>query len=63
LQQRKLRAAKERELTGKHLDDVNIRVLLEELYIEGDDGEKALLPKSREEVEAELHQQCHCNIL
>jgi hypothetical protein len=51
LQRRKLRAAKERASTGKHLGDVDICVLLDELHIEGDDGEVALLLKSREELD------------
>jgi hypothetical protein len=37
------------------LEDVDIHVLLEELYVEGDDGEVALMHKSREELEVELH--------
>ena len=54
LQRRELRAAKEKELKGKYLSNVDIRVLLEELQTEGDGNEAALLSKSREELEAEL---------
>jgi hypothetical protein len=39
------------------LNDVDIRVLLEELQVVGDDNEEALLPKSREELETELKRQ------
>ena len=54
MQRRELRAAKEKELKGKYLSNVDIRVLLEELQTEGDGNEAALLSKSREELEAEL---------
>jgi hypothetical protein len=57
LQRRELRAAKERESKGQYLDDVDFRVLLEELQIEGDDNEVALLAKSRQELIVELHRQ------
>jgi molybdopterin converting factor small subunit len=49
-----LREAKERESNGNGFNKVDIRVLLEELQTVGDDDEVALLPKSREELEAEL---------
>jgi hypothetical protein len=54
LQRRELRSAKERELKRKYLSNVDIRVLLEELQQVGDANEAVLLPKSREELLAEL---------
>ena len=63
LKRRELRAAKERESMGKPLHVVDIRVLLEELHLEGDDGELALLPKSREELVVELHRRRNRTIM
>jgi hypothetical protein len=54
LKWRELREAKERESNGNSLNKVGIRVFLEELQTVGDDDEVALLPKSREELEADL---------
>jgi hypothetical protein len=51
---RELRLAKERDSQGTGLSEVDIRVLLEELETLGDDNEVALLPKTREELLAEL---------
>jgi hypothetical protein len=45
---------RERESNGNALNNVDICVLLEELETVGDDNEVALLPKSREELVAEL---------
>jgi hypothetical protein len=46
------------------LNKVDICVLLEELQTEGDDDEVALLPKSREELEAKVkQQQNHNNVM
>jgi hypothetical protein len=57
LQQREVRAAKERESNRHDFNNVDIHVLLEELHTEGDDDEVvALLLKSREELETELKQ-------
>jgi hypothetical protein len=61
LQRRELRAAKERESKGKYLNNADIRVLLEELQKEGDAYEAALLPKSREELLAELERRRNRN--
>jgi hypothetical protein len=51
---RRRRRRRERVLNGNSLNKGDIHVLLEELQTEGDDDEVALLPKSREELEAEL---------
>jgi hypothetical protein len=51
---RELRAAKEKESNRIDLNHVDYRVLVEELHMEGDDKEEALLPKSIEELVAEL---------
>ena len=61
LQRRKLRSAKERESKRKYLSNVDIHVLLEELQKEGDANEAELLPKSREELLAELEQRRNHN--
>ena len=61
MQRRELRSAKERESKQKYLSNVDIRVLLEELQKEGDANEAALLPKSREELVAELERRRNRN--
>jgi hypothetical protein len=62
LKRRELREAKERESNGNGLNKVDIRVLLEELKMVGDDDEVALLlAKSREELEAELERRRNRN--
>jgi hypothetical protein len=61
LQRRELRAAKEREFKRKYLSNADIRVLLEEVEKEGDANEAALLPKSREELLAELERRRNRN--
>jgi hypothetical protein len=63
LQRRELREAKQKDSKAQHLEDVDIRVLLEELYVEGDDGEVALMLKSREELEVELHRRRNRSIM
>jgi molybdopterin converting factor small subunit len=61
LKSRELREAKERESNGNGLNKVDLRVLLEEIQTVGDDDEVALLPKSREELEAELERRRNRN--
>jgi hypothetical protein len=61
LRRRELRAAKERDSKGNALNIVDIRVLLEELATLGDDNEVAVLPKSREELLAELERRRNRN--
>ena len=61
LQRRELRAAKERESKRKYLSNADIRVLLEDLQKEGDVNEAMLLPKSREELLAELERRRNRN--
>jgi hypothetical protein len=54
LQKRKLRDAEEKEAKGEDLSVLNLRVLVENLRVAGDDNEEALLPKQKEELAAEL---------
>jgi hypothetical protein len=61
LQRRELRAVNERESNGKALNHVDIRVLLVELETVEDANEEALLPKSLEELVAELARRWNCN--
>jgi hypothetical protein len=63
LKRRELRAAKEKESNGNHLNVVDFRVLLEDLYTEGDDDEVRLLLKSRDELQVELLRRRNRNIM
>jgi hypothetical protein len=54
LRRRELQEAREKESNGVSCNNVDLRVLLEDLYIEGDADEVSLLLWTREELESEL---------